>query len=102
MTIAPNGVAVADYDPEGIGSIVFAAIYRTEYQGNLQFGDVVDAAVVKLRPACIHDNATEPGDNITLLTVSANPLPGSWKCLGLIHLENVNVSESATLFMRVA
>lgn len=100
MTIAPNGVDIADYDPMGIGAMVFAVVDQAGVPAaNVEFGEVVDAATVGLKPAAIIDY---PADAANGVTDNGAVLTGSWRCLGFIHLTNTTINQSATLFMRVA
>ena len=103
MTIAPNGVAIADYDASGIGAIVFAGINKAASgwgDVSVTFGEDVVAANAQLKPACIMDYSLDGTDQV--VTTVGDVLPGTWRCLGYLHLADANVSESATLFMRVA
>ena len=97
--IAPNGVAIADYDPTGVGALVFAGISRADYQSDVLIGEEVDAAAVNLRGSCVLEYTTNAGDN---LRPFGDTLTGTWKALGNLHLSASTVTEAATLFMRVA
>ena len=98
MSVAPNGVTIADYDLTGIGVVVFAAIDRADWTADVAFGDVVDGDTVNLRPAGIMDYT----DGTNQVIPNTTALSGGWKCLGHLNLGNVNVGEVATLFMRVS
>lgn len=92
MTVAPNGVSIADYDVLGIGSLIFAGVKSGEYTGgNLAMGQDISGTV--LRPAGLATSTPEVyfGDLIG---------QGTWRCLGA--LDDGTASDSATLFMRVA
>lgn len=98
MTIAPNGVAIADYDPTGVGAIVFASIQRANLQANVALGDVIDSSVVAMYAAGVSDHSSNPTNQIS----GGVQLTGSWQCLGSLYLNDANCIEAAAPFMRVA
>lgn len=101
-TIAPNGVTISDYDPIGIGSVVFGCILRADRNTHVNFGEIVDTSVDPIRPCGIIDFAPDPKNNVkSSEDGGAMSLPGKWRCLGYLHLGHSDVAEAATLFMRV-
>lgn len=100
MTIAPNGVDIADFDPLGVGSIMFLSAQWNGTAYNLYMGDTVDAAVLGLRPAGLIDYPTDAAEAIQYdATVTVT---GTWKCLGRLNLAASTVNEAAALFIRVS
>lgn len=92
MSVAPNGTTVADYDPTGIGAIVFASVSAGGYSGgNLNLGDNIDGGFLK--PAGITGASA-------IINREGTVLFGTWKCLGFLLDGGAN--DSASLFMRVA
>lgn len=100
MTIAPNGVAIADYDPTGIGAVAFGAVSRLNHTQDINFGDVVVAADVGLKGGGVYDHTNTTGNYVT---GQGAVFPGSWKCLGFCYLSDASVvNEAVSLFIRVA
>ncbi|MEN8950687.1 hypothetical protein [Planktotalea arctica] len=93
MTIAPNGVTVADYDPRGIGALAFAAVSSSYTAGEILFGDNISGS--EIYPCNIVDSSVDQvrygGSDLGAGTV--------WKCLGFITDSG---GDNGTLFMRVS
>lgn len=102
MTIAPNGVAIADYDPTGVGAIVFCVVSRSSYPNNIDFGEVVDAATVGLKVGGVCDQNTDPGNNVVPAATGTGSLSGQWKCLGYIYTGHTTITQAGAPFMRVS
>lgn len=102
--IAPNGALVSDYNPIGIGSVVFASVTRADanaagFATKLDIGETLSGTV--LYPASINSNTSGTGSTVT---PSTSPIgEGVWKCLGGISELNSGVRiDFATLWMRVS
>lgn len=100
MTVSPNGVAITEFDPIAVGAIVFAGVeFANIGAGDIALGQDVDAAAVKLRPACTVNIPSNAALNV-VSTIGA-VLPGTWRCLGHLNMHS-GIPEAATLWMRVA
>jgi hypothetical protein len=97
MTIGYNGVSIADYDPTGIGGIVFAALDSSQVTGDIALGGNVDGAALTLAGLYV-DESTSSG----IVRRGAALASGTtWKCLGHAKKE-AGTTENATMWMRVA
>lgn len=103
--LAPNGVAVADYDPTGIGAVVFARISKPNanaqgYASVIRLGETVSGSV--LEPISSNNNFSSSNVSDTFgdgIFVGA----GVWKCLGSCQpLNDDAFTFFATLWMRVS
>lgn len=91
MSIAPNGVSIADFDPLGVGAGSVFAGFEGVDNIPLEFGDTVSGE--NLRPASTVENAQ--------IVSFGSPFGATttWMCLGRIH---GSAGKTATNFIRIS
>ena len=98
-TIATNTVSGAANANTGVGSFAHLGTLQTDYATDIAFGDIVDAAALKLRHSGSHSFAPDPALSTSIGTVIET---GSWRCLGYMPLGHSGVTRASSLFQKVA
>lgn len=102
MTIAPNGVTMASYDPKGVGAQITAHALRADlnaagYAAALENGDLVSGSILKF--AGVGNNAA--GEAFAAIQGAIGV--GTWMCTGGLNLlDNGTISGLATTYIRVS
>lgn len=101
MSIAPNGVSVANYDPLGVGSPLLCLVIMGQLSANgvttpLAPGAELPGAVLK--PGFMRTR----GDGVVTVADHGDRLPGTWKVLGALDKIAGDDGNSLILAMRIA